>query len=241
MALTPGEAKTLWKQRIPVLTLRDPRWVLQSFWIPPLLVVLPFLASRFSRNVLLGGAIAAVSFTGYSMVTYGLWRSVARERSVRVSRARLCILAIMGYDTLGLLYTSICFLSAFLFGVVYLPVYSEWVIVASMLLYSAIGIGLILRRDSIVRYLMRAHQQAQKRPLAPEARWAMTISSELVGAGVALGAVLRTSPLGTLLGIGAAALASFLLLPFAIIALAQVLMMVGRQSDLAAETTSQSA
>lgn len=199
----------------------------------PLLTILPFLSSGFSRDVLLGGAIATASFIAYSMGTYGLWRSVVRTRSVPESRARLCILAIMGYDTLALLYTSICFLSAFLFGVRYLVVPTHWLAPMSILLYGTIGLWLILRGNSIVRYLMRTHQQANKRALAPEARWALLISSELVGAGVALGAIFRASPLGSLLGMGAAVLASLLILPFAVMGLFQVLIMVGRESELA--------
>ena len=241
MALSSGEVQTLWNQRMPILTLRDAKWVLQSFWVPPLVMILPFLSSRFSADVLLGGAVAAAAFALYSMVTYGLWRSVPRVGSIPEARARMCILAIMGYDGLSLLYTSLCFLAAFLFGAGYLPFSSGWVVAASILLYAGIVIALTVRGDSIVRYLMQSHIRAKNRPLAPEARWALIISSELVGAGVALGAILRASSLGSLLAIGGAALVAFLLLPFAVVALSQVLMMVGRQSDLAAGRANEAA
>lgn len=41
------------------------------------------------------------------------------------------------------------------------------------------------------------------------------------------------SKLGTLLALGAGALGAFLTLPFAVVALSQVTLMVGRESDLA--------
>jgi hypothetical protein len=203
-------------------------------------MILPFLSSRFRQDVLIGGGIAGAAFVLYSMITYRLWRSVPSRGSLSEARARVCILAIMGYDALSLLYMSLCFLGTFILGARDLPLPSTSLVAASISLYAAIFLGLSIRANSIVRYLMDAHIRAKSRPLAPEARWALVISSQLVGAGVALGAILRASPLGTLLAIGGAALVSFLLLTFATVALVQVFMLVGRQSDLAAAGTRRS-
>ncbi len=73
-----------------------------------------------------------------------------------------------------------------------------------------------------MKYLIEKHEK----PLPPQTKLAMTIQGYIVGAGIALGAIFKSSQFGLILVSGLAYLGAYLLLPFAITAFYQVYLMI---------------
>jgi len=73
-----------------------------------------------------------------------------------------------------------------------------------------------------VKYLI----EKQEKRLPPQTKLAMTIQGYIVGAGIALGAIFKSSQIGLILTISLGYLCAYLLLPFAITAFYQVYLMI---------------
>ena len=73
-----------------------------------------------------------------------------------------------------------------------------------------------------MKYLIEKHEK----PLPPQTKLAMTIQSFILGAGIALGAIFKSSQFGLILASSLGYLCAYLLLPFAITAFYQVFLMI---------------
>ena len=73
-----------------------------------------------------------------------------------------------------------------------------------------------------MKYLIDKHDK----PLPPQTKLAMTMQGFIVGVGIALGAIFKSSQFGLILVSGLAYLVAYLLLPFVITAFYQVYLMI---------------
>lgn len=218
MPLTLYEIEELWHQRMNILSLRNPNWIFQSVWVMPLALIVPVMAANFSIEIIHRSAIASLAYGCYAIITYWIWHSGNLLSPLPLSRRRLIILFVMGYDGLTLLFLSNILLLTATLGVTYLPFPNDILVATAISLYLAATVFLLVRAPHILSYMI----QSSKHPLAPEMRWALGSQSAIIGIGVGLGVVFSKNTLGVVLWVGASLSGAFLLLPFSLIALYQV-------------------
>ena len=221
MTLSVTESEELWKQRMIVLSIRTPQWIKQSAWVLPISLIVPILVAMFSAKVIYGSVIAALVYGCYSAITYWMWRSESRASKISLTRQRLTVLLIMGYDGFSLLFLSTILLITAVLSTTYLPFPSGNIVVIAFSLFVAEILFLIVRASYILRYMLRSPE----RPLAPEMRFVIGSQSSIVGIGVGLGVVFSKSTFGVVIWAGMSLLGALLVLPFGLIALYQVLLL----------------
>lgn len=209
----------LWEQRESILEIRKPSWILKYIWLVPVLAALPILVSNANLPVIISLALLISIFLVYSLFTYHAWRTWPE---ISEHRKNLAILIVMTYDGLFLSCLVIIFMISTNASLKWLN--PQWLQIGSeisaFLVTIIIGV-MALQSSNIVNYLTEKHES----PLPPATKGALALPSAIIGAGIALGAVLRTSQLGLLITIGLGYLVSFVLLPFAVISFIQVIRM----------------
>ena len=213
-------SEILWEQRVEILELRKPNWVLKYIWPIPVFTGLVLLASEGYRSISILLMILAGIFVIYSIFTYFIWRNwIKRGENLR----RLSVIVIMIYDGLLLGTFSILFIAVANLSLRWVdPVWVMWGGLFSLTLYLLLSTFILISGKRIVKYLIEKH----KKPLPPPTKFAMTIPSFILGVGIALGAIFKSSQFGLILVIGLGYLCAYLLLPFAITAFYQVYLMI---------------
>lgn len=213
-------SEILWKQRVEILELRKPKWVLKYIWTIPAFTGLVLLTSEGFRLISIFLTILASIFVFYSIFTYFVWKN---WESKGEKRKRFRILVIMIYDgifsgTFSILSIAVANLSFRWID----PVWIRWGGLFSLTLYLLLSTFVLIRGKRIVKYLIEKHEK----PLPPPTKFAMTIPSFILGAGIALGAIFKSSQFSLILVINLGYLCAYLLLPFAITAFYQVYLMI---------------
>ena len=206
----------IWLMRVDGLRRRRPRWILQSFWVPPILLPILMMQARFSREVGVAALVSGAAFIVYSMGAYIYWS--ARSRRGMTMNGKGTILVVLGYDGLTLVFFSVVFLAASLRSLHDLPYQTDAIVLAILAVSSATILTVSFRGRSMLEYIA----DHVNRPIPPEMRWLLGIPPTLIGAGVALGAILQGISLSWLFVTAITAVGSFLLMPFAVLTLYQI-------------------
>ncbi len=213
-------SEILWEQRAEILELRKPKWVLKYIWTIPGFTGLVLLTSEGFRFISIFLSILASIFVIYSIFTYFVWKNWESEQK---DRRRFSIIVIMIYD--GILLGTFSILSMAVANLSFRwidPLWIMWGGILSLTLYLLLSMFILLSGKRIVKYLIEKHEK----PLPPPTKFAMTIPSFILGAGIALGAIFKSSQFGLILVISLGYLCAYLLLPFAITAFYQVYLMI---------------
>jgi len=213
-------SEILWEQRVEILVLRKPKWVLKPIWAIPAFTGLVLLTSEGFRLISIFLIILASIFVIYSIFTYFVWKNWESEGE---KRRRFSIIVIMIYD--GLLLGTFSILSVAVANLTLRwidPLWIKWGGLFSLTLYLLLSVFILFNGKRIVKYLIEKHEK----PLPPPTKFAMTIPSYILGAGIALGAIFKSSQFGLILASGLGYLCAYLLLPFAITAFYQVYLMI---------------
>jgi hypothetical protein len=212
-------SEILWSQRVEVLELRESKWVLRYFWSIPVFAGLVLLASEGFRLISIFIITLSSFFVISSIFTYFVWRNWENKEENK----RFCILVIMFYDGLLLSVFSVLFLTVANLSFRWIdPLWIRWGGILSLTLYLLLSVFLLLSGRRIVKYLIEKHET----PLPPPTKFAMALPSYILGAGIALGAIFKSSQFGVILVIGLGYLCAYLLLPFAITAFYQIYLMI---------------
>jgi len=206
----------IWLMRVDGLRRRRPSWILQSFWVPPLLLPILMMQSRFSRDVGIASLVSGVAFIVYSMGAYVYWS--ARSKRGTTMNGKGTILVVLGYDGLTLAFFSVIFLAACLRSLHDLPYPTDGVVLAILAVSLATILTVAFRGRSMLEYIADHFN----RPIPPGMRWLLGIPPAIIGAGVALAAILQGISLSWLLVTAITAVGTFLLMPFAVLTLYQI-------------------
>lgn len=213
-------SEILWEQRVEILELRKPIWVLKYIWTIPALTGLVILTSEGFRSISIFLISLACIFVIYSVFTYSVWRNWESEGE---KTKRLSIIVIMIYDGILLGTISILCITGANLSLRWIdPHWIMWGGLFSLTLYLLSSVFILFCGKRIVKYLIEKHEK----PLPPQTKLAMTIQSYIVGVGIALGVIFKTSQFGLILAAGLGYLGAYLLLPFAITAFYQVYLMI---------------
>lgn len=213
-------SESLWEQRMIILELRKPKWVIKNIWIIPVFTGLVLLAADGYQSIFIFSIILASFFVIYSIFTYFTWRNWENKGE---NHRRLSVIVIMIYDGITLGSFSYLFIAVANLSLRWIdPLWIKWGGLFSSALYLVLSVFILLSGKKIVQYLIEKHEK----PLAPPTKFALMIPSFILGAGIALGAILRTSQFGLILVISLGYLCAYLLLPFAITAFYQVFLMI---------------
>jgi hypothetical protein len=206
----------VWSMREDGLRRRAPSWVLQSFWVPFLVLPIPAMLSDFSPGTMLSCVVAGAIFAAYAGFTYLYWNS--RHRRGTALRGQGTLLVVLGYDGFLLLFFSLTFLAGSIMSLRRIPEDLSVISMAIGVMYFGILVTAVVRGSAILRYI--AAKMA--RPLSPEMRWLLGLPAALISAGVAASAITRALPVGWTLAAGMTALGAFILAPFAALTLYQI-------------------
>ena len=213
-------SESLWEQRLIILELRKPKWVIKYIWAIPVFSGLVLLTVDGYRSISIFSMILASFFVIYSFFTFFVWRNWENKGE---NYRQFSAIVIMMYD--GILLGSFSLLSFALANLSLRwidPLWIKWGGLFSSALYLLLSVFILLSGKRIVQYLIEKHEK----PLAPPTKFAMTIPSFILGAGIGLGAIFKSSQFGLILVIGLGYLCAYLLLPFAITAFYQVYLMI---------------
>jgi hypothetical protein len=208
--------ETVWLMREDGLRRRSPAWVLRSFWVPLVLLLIPLMLAGFTRVAVLRAGAAALAFVVYAVIAYMYWRG--RHRSGRLLDDRSTVLIVLGYDGFALLFISIQFLAASLLSAQEVPGLSSSATALTGVAYLSVIVVVGVRGKHILGY-MADHLN---RPLAPAMRWLLALPATIVAAGIAFSAVLGSQSMGWLFISAVSALGAFALIPFATLTLYQI-------------------
>ena len=216
-------SEILWEQRVEILKLREPKWVLKYIWTVPIITGLVLFTSEGFRIISSLLILLAIFFVIYSIFTYYVWRN---WESKGEDQRRFCILVVMIYDGIFAALISILFFTGANLSLRWIdPLWTKWGGILSSILLLLVSVFIILSGRKIVKYLIEKHEK----PLPPPTKFAMTIPSFILGVGIALGAIFRSSQFGLILGAGLGYLCSFLLLPFSLTVFYQVYLMIRKK------------
>lgn len=206
----------VWHMRVDGIRRRTPKWILGSFWAPPLIILLPIMAAYFSDKMISGAAIAAGAFICYSLLAYLYWY---RQRSNRDHSAGLwLILIVLGYDGLGLHLISIGFLAFSIFSIRNSTDFAQLPILGIVFIYLVELVVISVRGGHILRYI----STHLSRPLPPEMAWLLGAPAGAAGFAVAFAAITR-GKLEQWVVVGLlGALGTFLSAPFAALTFYQI-------------------
>lgn len=213
-------SEILWEQRAVILGIRKPSWVLKVLWVIPAftgLVLLVTESFRFVSTILI---LLSVLFIVYSTFTYIVWKNWEKGQE---KHKRYSIAVIMLYDGLLLSIFSIQAITLATYSFRWIdPRWIRWAFYISAASYLSISGFILINGNKIVKYLIEKHEK----PVPPPTKFAMALPSYLVGAGIALGVIFKSTQIGLILIIGLGYLCSYLLLPFAVTAFYQVILMI---------------
>jgi hypothetical protein len=213
-------SEILWEQRAAILELRKPLWVLKVLWAVPAfsaLILLVTVGFRFISTLLI---ILSVLFVGYSIYTYLIWKNWEKDQK---NRQKYGIAVIMIYDGFLLSNFSIQAISLATFSFRWIdPIWVRWAGCISTVLYLFLIGFMLINGKKIVKYLIEKHQK----PVPPPTKFAIALPGYLVGVGIALGAIYKSSQIGLILIIGLGYLCAYLILPFAVTSFYQVYIMI---------------
>jgi predicted MFS family arabinose efflux permease len=213
-------SETLWEQRTEILVLRKPKWVLKPIWSIPAFTGLVLLTSEGFRLISIFLIIGASIFVVYSIFTYFVWKNWESEGE---QTKRFSIIVIMIYDGILLGTISILCIAGSNLSLRWIdPLWIKWGGIFSLSLYLLLSVFILFSGKRIVKYLIEKHDK----PLPPQTKLAMTIQGYIVGVGIALGAIFKSSQFGLILVSGLGYLGAYLLLPFVITAFYQVYLMI---------------
>lgn len=210
----------LWEQRADILVIRKPKWVIKHIFVIPAFTGLILILSESYKTITTILISLAFIFVIYSIFTYFKWKNWDIKGE---NQRKFCILMIMIYDGFLLGSISILFLISANLSLKWInPIWIKWAGIVSCSLYLLLSIFFLINGKSAVEYLIKKHEN----PLPPRTKLAMAIQSFLVGLGISLGAILKSSQFGLILSSGLSYLVSYLLLPFIVIAFYQVFLMI---------------
>lgn len=213
-------SEILWKQRKEILLKREPKWILKFFWSVPGFAGLVLLAAEGFRLLSIFILVLVTIYVIYSFITYFLWKKWKNDGH---DRTRSSILLVMAYDGFSLGIFSFLALAFANLSFRWIdPTWIQWGWILSVTLYIIMSFFLLFSGKRIVIYLIEKHEK----PLPPQTKLALTIQGYIVGLGIALGAIFRSSYFGLILGAGLGYLCAFLLMPFSITAFFQVYLMI---------------
>jgi hypothetical protein len=208
--------------RMELLKLRKPSWVIRYIWVLPVLTGLILLVTQGYRQVTTILVVLVCIQVIYSLFTYFSWKNWSSNQDSGTSRS---IIIIMINDGFMMSLFSLLFLVAAILSFKWIdPAWVNPVSLYSTILYLLLSVFVLINGRRITKYIV----EKNKSPLAPPTKIALTIPSLMVGVGVALGAILRTSQFGLILTIGLCFLCAYLLLPFAVIVFYQVVVLLRR-------------
>jgi len=213
-------SESLIKQRLELFRLRKPTSVLKNIWVLPVFMGIILLMTQGYRTITNLLIVLTCIYILCSIIAYYSWKNGLSDRGTK-KRRNLYI--VMIYDGILLSSFSILFFVAANMSFQWIdPLLITTAGMYSSILYLFIVIFILISGKSIVKHLINN----QNKPLAPQTRVALSIPSALVGAGVVLGTILRTSQFGVILAIGLGYLCAYLLLPFAITIFFQVYILI---------------
>lgn len=213
-------SESLLKQRLELLKLRKPTWVLKNIWVVPVFTGLVLLTTKGYRSISILLIILASFNVLYSVFTYFIWKNWLSKSDKRKLQS---VKIIMIYDGFFLGTLSILFFVAANYSLQRIdPIWLKPAGLYSSILYLLLSVFILFNGKRIVKHLI----DNRKKPLASQTKFALSIPSLLIGTGIVLGAVLRTSDLGTIIAVGFEYLGAYLLLPFAVTVFFQVFVLI---------------
>ena len=109
MRITNDQVNELWKQRIPILHVRNPDWIFTTFFMPLIIMILPFSMSGFRKQIISGLLMGYICFLVCSVISYGLLNSIKKNRYKGKYDYQKTILIYSMYDLFILMLTGMIF------------------------------------------------------------------------------------------------------------------------------------
>jgi hypothetical protein len=224
MNISANNILELWRLQENRLSNDNAVRIAQTLWFPPALVVLlPMMLAKFSRDYVFGGVVASLSFCLYSFVTLGAWRLYSRQKRKTISSRRLMALLFAGYDCLLLAFLSCTLLATAILIINYLPFETDKIAIAAITFYFAEALFFCVWSPQILKYTVSSSVPFIKQS---QTQWVLGIQSTIIGVALISSAIFYKIPFRTFIASGLVFIGSLVLLPFAIILFYQILVIV---------------
>jgi hypothetical protein len=85
MKISQEQLISLWEKSLPVLRVREPKWILETFWVPTVLLLLSVAIDNFNKQTLIKSSIVSGVIFFISAAIYLMIRLLIFEKSKTIN------------------------------------------------------------------------------------------------------------------------------------------------------------